>query len=402
MSYPMVTFAKALETASIFTDGDWVESKDQDPDGDVRLVQLADVGDGEYLRKSARFLTGTKAKELRCTFLIKGDILIARMPDPLGRACIFPGDLKNAVTVVDVCVIRPDPKVHCARWLMHCINGIDCRRKISALSSGTTRTRISRGNLSEIEIPLPPLPEQRRIADILDRADALRAKRRAALARLDELTQAIFVEMFGDPVSNPKGWPIKTLGEHADIQGGIQVSVARKSLPVEVPYLRVANVHRGRLDLSEIKRIQVTPSELTRTTLKKNDLLVVEGHGNRDEIGRVALWDGSVDPCIHQNHLIRVRPSCGNLLPSFACDYLNSPGGRQHLLKSGKSTTGLNTISTSEVRAAPIALPPVAAQQLYVNLTAAVYHRKTLFTSSINHLDALFASLQDRAFRGAL
>ena len=78
----------------IFIDGDWVESKDQDPDGDVRLIQLADVGDGFYINKSNRFLTREKAVELGCTFLRKGDVLIARMPDPLGRACIFPGDKK--------------------------------------------------------------------------------------------------------------------------------------------------------------------------------------------------------------------------------------------------------------------------------------------------------------------
>src|SRR4051812_29891436 len=75
----------------LFTDGDWVESKDQDPEGDVRLIQLADVGDGVYLNKSSRFLTSEKARELRCTFLNAGDLLVARMPDPLGRACIFPG-----------------------------------------------------------------------------------------------------------------------------------------------------------------------------------------------------------------------------------------------------------------------------------------------------------------------
>lgn len=101
------TLAQALRSADVFTDGDWVESKDQDPTGDVRLIQLADIGDGEYLGKSARFLTSSKARELRCTFLKPGDVLIARMPDPLGRACIFPGHLKSAVTVVDVCIVRP-------------------------------------------------------------------------------------------------------------------------------------------------------------------------------------------------------------------------------------------------------------------------------------------------------
>jgi type I restriction enzyme S subunit len=96
-----------LESAEVFVDGDWVESKDQDPNGDVCLIQLADVGDGEYFNKSARFLTTSKARALKCTFLKEGDVLIARMPDPLGRACIFPADPKPTVTVVDICIVRP-------------------------------------------------------------------------------------------------------------------------------------------------------------------------------------------------------------------------------------------------------------------------------------------------------
>ncbi|MDM2059987.1 restriction endonuclease subunit S, partial [Mycobacteroides abscessus] len=93
-----------LLSDGLFVDGDWVESKDQDPDGDVRLIQLADVGDGVFRDRSSRFLTSEKAKELRCTFLEPGDVLVARMPEPLGRACIFPGVGQPAVTAVDVCI----------------------------------------------------------------------------------------------------------------------------------------------------------------------------------------------------------------------------------------------------------------------------------------------------------
>src|ERR1035441_2972954 len=95
------TIPDLVSDDGVFIDGDWVESKDQDPNGDVRLIQLADVGDGAYRDKSDRFMTKAKAEELRCTFLSQGDVLIARMPDPLGRACIFPGDTKPSVTVVD-------------------------------------------------------------------------------------------------------------------------------------------------------------------------------------------------------------------------------------------------------------------------------------------------------------
>jgi type I restriction enzyme S subunit len=148
------------------------------------------------------------------------------------------------------------------------------------------------------------LSDQQRIADILDKADALRTKRRATLAQLDTLTQSVFLDMFGDPRSNPKGWPIATVSQLADVQGGLPVTAARSKLPQEVPYLRVANVFRGSLNLTEIKTIRATDAEIARTALQKDDLLIVEGHGSPLDIGRCALWDGSIATCVHQNHII--------------------------------------------------------------------------------------------------
>jgi type I restriction enzyme S subunit len=158
------TIEGLISSDGLFKDGDWVESKDQDPNGSVRLIQLADIGDGCFVNKSSRFLTSQKAKELNCTFLKRGDILVARMPDPLGRACIFPleGEGKY-VTVVDVCIIRTGSVEIDRNFLMFLINSTDIRSKISALQSGSTRKRISRKNLSKVELPIAPLNEQKRI-----------------------------------------------------------------------------------------------------------------------------------------------------------------------------------------------------------------------------------------------
>lgn len=154
--WPKPSLLEMLATAEVFVDGDWVESKDQDPEGEVRLIQLADVGDGVYLDKSARFLTKQTALRLKCTPLRVGDILVARMPDPLGRACLFPGDQREAVTVVDVCIIRPGAGGPNPVWLMCCINTPGFRSLIAREATGTTRERISRGNLSRLRIISPP------------------------------------------------------------------------------------------------------------------------------------------------------------------------------------------------------------------------------------------------------
>jgi len=313
-------------------------------------------------------------------------------------------------------IARPDFEGICSTDILPVLPGPDLDRgylawllltpEMVALASsratGANLPRLSPHALAELRIPLPPLPEQRRIAEILDQADALRAKRGAALAQLDTFTQSIFLDMFGDPATNPKRWPVSRVGDLADVQGGLQVTAARDNLPREVPYVRVANVYRGFLDLSEIKTIRATDAEVARTTLVKDDLLIVEGHGNPAEIGRVALWDGSIAGCVHQNHIIRARVSPVTIVPLYACDYLNSSGGRRHLLQAGKTTSGLNTISVSEVRETPIAVPPVSLQQEFSRRLAAVEILKVSERASLAYLNALFASLQHRAFRGDL
>lgn len=161
--WSLATISDLVGNDGVFKDGDWVESKDQDPNGDVRLIQLADIGDGGFRDRSSRFLTYEKAIKLRCTFLNKGDVLVARMPDPLGRACIFPGDKRKAVTVVDVCVVRPEDKDISNRWLMYFINAPEFRVVVASLQSGSTRRRISRKNLARLSFPVPPPNEQNRI-----------------------------------------------------------------------------------------------------------------------------------------------------------------------------------------------------------------------------------------------
>jgi type I restriction enzyme, S subunit len=295
-SFQEMTFSELLSDAEVFVDGDWVESKDQDPNGDVRLIQLADIGDGFYIDKSSRFLNSETAKRLKCTYLKEGDILVARMPDPLGRACIFPQSEMPCVTVVDVCIIRPNQNKVDNRWLMHTINSPVMRQRINEYVTGTTRQRISRGNFSKLKVSVPPLLEQRRIASILDKVDELRQKRQQAIEKLDQLLQATFIEMFGDPILNTKNWPSdKKLGDIADIVSGITKGrkITGKSLR-EIPYLAVSNVQDKYLNLSVIKTIEASDEEIERYKLQQGDLLLTEG-GDPDKLGRGTLWNNDLN-----------------------------------------------------------------------------------------------------------
>lgn len=279
-------------------------------------------------------------------------------------------------------------------------------RGFADVVSGSSQPQITRQGLSRVVVPVPSgqdsLAEQRRIADILDKADAIRRKRKEAIALTEELLRSAFLEMFGDPVTNPKGWPLRALGEVSDVAGGLQVTSARASNPISMPYLRVANVYRDRLNLSEVKDIRVTEAERARATLRHGDVLVVEGHGNPEELGRSAVWRDEIAGCTHQNHLIRVRATAGVLDATFLSAFLNSSSGKKQMLALGKTTSGLNTISTNNVRSVQIVVPPLRQQAEYAEMVGRIATLgETMQRRSAGDED-LFNSLVARAFSGAL
>lgn len=389
MSWPIVTFSNALQSAEVFVDGDWVESKDQDPDGDVRLIQLADIGDGYYIDKSSRFLTSSKARDLRCTFLEDGDVLVARMPDPLGRACIFPGDSKRSVTVVDVCIIRPKANSLDRRWLMHCLNAPNCRNQIADFATGSTRTRISRGNLSNIKIPLPPLSDQRRIAAVLDKVEELRRNRRTTLAMLESLDRAIFLEMFGDPGTNEKGWPrknLKSLGKVAT--GGTPPSARTGMFDGPIPF--------------------VTPGDLESDDLVKRSLTVA-GAEESVTVRTGATLVCCIGATIGKIAMARERSAFNQQINSVEwADDVDDLYGfhalrffKPTIIAWGASTT-LPILKKSSFERIEIPVPPINLQRDYARRAKTVETLRNAHKDSLEKFGKLFYSLQQLAFKGEL
>ena len=389
------TLLDALSTAEVFVDGDWVESKDQDTQGDVRLIQLADVGDGYYVDKSNRFLTSDAAKRLKCTFLEPGDVLIARMPDPLGRACIFPGDTKRAVTVVDVCIIRVDPKRMHAPWLVHCTNSSEMRNQISEYVTGTTRQRISRGNLGKIYIALPPLPEQRRIAAILDQADALRAKRREALAQLDSLTQSIFIEMFGDPATNPNKFAVHSLGAICDVRDGTHDSP--KYVSSGFPLVTTKNLRDGVIDFTDINLISEADYTAInrRSKVDKGDILM-------PMIGTIG---SPILVCVEPNFAIKnmalIKFTNDSPHRQFILSFLKSAAFEKLVASESKGGTQ-KFLSLGAIRGLQIPVPPHSLQRKFASAMESVQLQIARTLDSLGAMEKLFVSLQHRAFQGKL
>jgi restriction endonuclease S subunit len=316
--------------------------------------------------------------------------------------------------------------------------------RLRELNKATAIPGINREDVYSIEISLPPLNEQKRIADKLDelfvRVDACRdqldhvsliLKRfrqsvlftatsgeltedwRAERESLDldheiekASTEFSFVDAscFGD-FSFPINWTIARLGEIAEITGGITKDSKKQNLTdEELPYLRVANVQRGFFDLSEIKTIRVPQKRIEGLLLNPGDILFNEG-GDLDKLGRGWVWDGEIERCTFQNHVFRVRLHDENFAPKFFSWYGNLRGA-DYFLSVGKQTTNLASINKSLLSALPIVIPPSEEQQEIVRRVEALFsyadQLESLHRSACEQIERLIPALLDKAFRGEL
>lgn len=311
-----------------------------------RVVRLQNIGDGVFRDEKAHISEGHFDRLVKHA-VEPSDVLVASLGEVLPRACMAPESLGPAIVKADCIRVRAGAGV-VPSLLMWSLNAPQTRQRVGESIKGVGRPRINLRDLRALELPIPPLPEQERIVAAIEEAfsklDAgeaglrtvrhlVKRMRAAVLAaavtgRLvpQDPTDTPATQLLADlaagavdpPASEPtpSGWAWSLLGDVTDIGGGIQKQPKRAPSRRSVPFLRVANVGRGTLDLDDVHLIEVFDGELARYGLSAGDLLVVEGNGSADQIGRAALWGGAIEPCVHQNHLIRVRPT-QVVLPAF-------------------------------------------------------------------------------------
>jgi type I restriction enzyme, S subunit len=265
-------------------------------------------------------------------------------------------------------------------------------------ATGATIPHVSKGALTALHLPVPPLAEQERIVKLLDEADELRKLRAQADHRAATLLSALFHEMFGE--NRKHIFERMKLEQIAEVVSG--VAKGRKfngRQPIEVPYLRVANVQAGHLDLTEIKTIQALPEEVKELALRKGDVLLTEG-GDFDKLGRGAMLEQDLPNCIHQNHVFRVRVEQAKLEPIFFAKFLLTAEAKGYFLGCAKRTTNLASINMRQLRALPVPLPPLVLQKEFAQRVTEIRELEAGQATSRTRLDALFQSMLHRAFNG--
>jgi type I restriction enzyme S subunit len=258
-------------------------------------------------------------------------------------------------------------------------------------------------HVASISIPLPPLPEQRRIADILDKADALRAKRRAALAQLNTLTQSIFLDMFGDPATNPKGWTTAPLADAVLGKHGVKAGPFGSSLKKEdytTSGYRIygqEQVIAGRFDTGDYYIGERKFQQLKSCAVAEGDLLV----SLVGSFGRVLIVPKGIEPGIINPRLLKITANQKLLIPVFVAAFLEQPSVQAEFQRVSHGGT-MGILNAGLLKRHQFMLPPLSLQRTFVARVAAVEKLKATHRKSLADLEALFASLQHRAFRGEL
>lgn len=350
---------------------------------------------------------GAWTREDAEAFLVAaGDFLIARGNGTLelvgGGALVGPdpGEIAFPDTMIRA---RPDTEILLPEYLACAWASPDVRRQIEAAARTSAGIyKVNQSALGLIMIPVPPVSEQRRIVDILeehlsDLEDAETALKHARLRSGVLLLSQLSSGRSGESVP---------LAEIARIQGGIQKQQRRVPKDNAFPFLRVANVTANGLDLTEVHRIELFGDELDRWRLEGGDLLVVEGNGSPSQIGRAALWDGSIEDCVHQNHLIRVRADRKRMLPAYLEAVWNSPENRRVLTEVSSSSSGLHTLSVSKLNRIQIPLPSLETQAEAARAVAAAREAQGRLKQALDmaqhRSSALRRSLLAAAFSGRL
>jgi type I restriction enzyme, S subunit len=283
-------------------------------------------------------------------------------------------------------------------YFFHLLGSDFIYAKFTKLAAGATVKNLNIDLVSGVEVNFPPLEEQRRIAAILDQAETLRTQRRQALAHLDTLTQSLFLDMFGDPVANPKGWLIRTLDEvTTKVTDGEHLNPAFAE--IGMPIVMAGNVLDDRIDLNAAKRVTVPLGMQFRKKCgpELGDLLIV---GRGATIGRLCRVNVDETFCL-MGSVILVKPDRTLLDERFLSGMLVLPSMHAQLYKSSGSSAQ-QAIYLKDVKKLKCPVPPLALQQTFATRIQAIEALKATHRTALAQLDALFASLQQRAFAGEL
>lgn len=365
-------------------------------DGDIPWITSAEINDGEVA--PPRFKITQDAIDESSTRLVPAGTLLLVIRTGVGKVGIAPYDLTFNQ---DINAVLPDPKRLDKQYLRRFLESQGDH--FDKFSRGATVKGITREHLGRLAIPLPfpddprrSLAEQKRIAAILDKADAIRRRRQEAARLADTLIPSVFYEMFGDPVLNRKGWPTRPLGDMLDFLTSGSRGWAAFYANSGRMFLRIQNVGRNRLLLDDVQYVQVEDSaESRRTATQPGDVLVTV----TADLGRTAVIPEGFGPAHINQHIVLLRST--QIEPLFLSQFLASPAGQRQFTAKNRAAVkaGLNF---DDIKSVKIVTPPRPLQKKFADACLRIERFAADLVSREEATDSLFSALVQRAFRGEL
>ena len=354
--------------------------------GDIPWIKSGDLKDSK-IYEANEYITAAGLENSSAKIVEKDSILIAMYGATVGRLAILG---INAATNQAICNIRPDTTIADMKYLYYFL-----KSKFSYFvenAVGGAQPNISQGLIKSLEVPLPSLDEQKRIADILDKAAGVCQKREQAIKLADDFLRATFLEMFGDPIENPKGWNVKPL-EDQIVHANNGISRRRKEDTNEGDIvLRLQDVHYSGIAFDkELNRIKLVDKEKQIARVEHDDLLFIRVNGNPNYVGRTAVFKSYIEPVYHNDHLIRIKLD-NEYQSDFLCYLINSPFSRKLIAQQIKTSAGQHTISQDGILKLMFYRPPIELQEKFINIKNKI---ESIFYRKDKHED-LFASISNK------
>jgi type I restriction enzyme S subunit len=361
------------------------------------LLRISNFNNGPvFLDEKTVFVDEKNLLEKKEFLVEKGDILIALSGATTGKYGIYLHDEPALLNQRIGLLKSGNSDSLYDKYFYYCLSLL--QEEIFRKAGGAAQPNISTKAIGDLKIPFPPLPVQKRIAEILDLADAYRQKTKALIDKYDELAQSIFLEMFGDPVTNPKGWEI---GSIRDVVREVKYGTSSKAAEDgEYPYLRMNNItYSGEMDYSNLKYITLPENDYLKYGTKKGDVLFNRTN-SKELVGKTGIIQ-TEEKFILAGYLIRLRVS-KDFSPYFLWAHLNSHWAKLTLLNMCKSIVGMANINAQEIQNMKIVLPPKEKQDKFELVITKLQSQKEIVKRELQKSDELFNSLLQKAFKGEL
>ena len=363
--------------------------------GDLPWATISDFAAGRIVTTTKEKITKIGAGKSGSKCIPRGTLLLS-FKLSIGKRAISGCDLFTNEAIAALHILDHDAVDR--DYLYWVLGSIDYGRLVDRAAKGKT---LNKAKLKLIRIPLPPLAEQKRIAGILDAADALRAKRREALAQLDTLLQSTFLDMFGDPVTNPIGWQERSLGNltQSGFRNGLSPSTKGT---VDGEVLTLSAITRGRFDFAAQKSARFDKQPPPSQRLRTDTFLICRGNGNKQLVGAGAYPDRSSRRVCFPDTMISVVVDSDAIVPAYLENVWRSWRVRGQIERGARTTNGTHKINQRLLSSVVFPVPPTDIQLRFAGIAESVEEQAASQRAHLAELDTLFASLQSRAFQGTL